>query len=345
MKLLLNCDIFGLQYQFLRDGNIKKKTKIGVLLTIIYLIIVIALFFGFGIDLYTRKNPKVSFNSVIKSYEEKNLTNNQFFFAYRIENINGIQVMDDSIINLNLMNFKYEMVDGEWQIVKANWDLPNTRCSNILNISEKERYYNISLKNWFCIDFNNQTMGGNWDGDFVNFNKITKKYSFFVNFFTIAVRQCVNSTANNNTCQSQDNILKSFRSDTAANYLFSYLYMEAMPNLDDFNEPIKSTLINRYEMLDTKIIKKHVHTFKQTNVNDDRGWIFSDVDLKFIYASDNLLTDFTLKDENKESLVFGYFMYFGKRYEVYNRTYMKVQEVIASIGGFSKFFHLFVSLL
>ena len=116
-----------------------------------------------------------------------------------------------------------------------------------------------------------------------------------------------------------------------------------MPTLDDYDEPIKTTLINRYEMLDTKIVKKHIQIFKESSVNDDRGWIFSDIDIKSVHASDILLNDLTFKDD-EDSILFAYYMYFGKKYENYNRTYMKVQEVIASIGGFSKFFHLIVSI-
>ena len=219
------------------------------------------------------------------------MTNNQFLFAYRIEDL----------------------------------DIYKTRCSDIPNIEEKEKYYNISLKNWYCINFDSQTLGGFWDGEFVN-------------NYSIIVEQCLNSTDKNYTCQSH---VSNYENKSL--FFFSYLYMESMPTMDNFNYPIKSTLINRYDMIDFKVIKKHVHTFKESSINDDRGWIFSDLELKSIYASDNIFSDFAIKDETtRDPTLFIYYMYFGKRYEIYNRTYMKVQEVIGSIGGFSRFFHLIV---
>ena len=197
MKYIISCDIFGMQYQFLRNGNLKYKTKAGFIITLIYLIIVIALFLGFGIDMYTRKNPKFSFNSITQPYKEKILTNNQFLYAYRIEDKYGIEIRDDSFFKLKLMYFKHKLIDGIWQSIKSEWNLQKTRCSDIPNINIKENYYNISLKNWFCIDFENQTIGGNWDGDFNN-------------LFVVTTQICDNTTSNNYTCQPNDTIIKKF---------------------------------------------------------------------------------------------------------------------------------------
>ena len=222
--------------------------------------------------------------------------------------------------------------NGTWIIIEADTNIKKSRCSDINKFEEKEKYYNISLKSWWCINFENKKLGGNWDGEFVN-------------FFAIRTKRCENSTYSNITCLPKSEIEKSFKSGiSTSNYLFSYLYMEAMPTMDNFHDPLKSTLINRYEILNLKITKKHVHTFKQVEVLDDHGWIFSDFGSKSTYSSENLFPDFTINDD-EQSTLFGYFMYFGKKLEVYNRSYVKVQEVIASIGGFSKFFHIIVSML
>ena len=238
MKFFTACDIFGYEFHLLRDGNFKNKTKIGFLLTFLYLLILIALFFGFGIDLYTRKNPKISFNSLSKPHELKNLTNNQFIFAYRIEDYYSSEIIDESIINIEFITHDYKLVDGDWKYI--NKTINKTRCQDLSNIDIYEKNYNYSFKNWFCIDFENHLIGGNWDGNFVN-------------LLNLQTKQCQNNTANNYNCQLQEKIIKSFKTDTESNYYFSYLFIEAFPTLDDYNHPIKSRIVSRYEMLDIKI--------------------------------------------------------------------------------------------
>lgn len=78
-------DIFGVGFNFLVDGRYKQKTMGGAILFLLYFFIFIGLFFGFGIDLYQRKRPKVSFNTVIKDYNEVSLSNKNFTCSYRVE--------------------------------------------------------------------------------------------------------------------------------------------------------------------------------------------------------------------------------------------------------------------
>ncbi len=74
-------DIFGSEYVFLTDGNEKFKSNSGSVLTIIYCIIVVALFFGFGIDLNQRNNLRVSFNTETVPYFPRNMSNLDFTYA------------------------------------------------------------------------------------------------------------------------------------------------------------------------------------------------------------------------------------------------------------------------
>ena len=57
--LFTKIDIFGLGYNFLIDGKNNYNTLAGAFCTLFYGIILVALFFGFGVDLYQRKRPKV----------------------------------------------------------------------------------------------------------------------------------------------------------------------------------------------------------------------------------------------------------------------------------------------
>ena len=76
-------------------------------LTIIYVLICIMLFFGFEIDFYQRKNPKVVFNSLLTDYAKVYVSNKNYTFAYRIEDTNGSFYKDTSIALLSLNYYSY----------------------------------------------------------------------------------------------------------------------------------------------------------------------------------------------------------------------------------------------
>jgi hypothetical protein len=329
-SLFKELDIFGVGYNFLVDGKNKKKTVGGALLSILYGFIFIALFFGFGMDLYQRKRPKVSFSTVIGEYHEIPLSNKNFTYAYRVEDSVGKLVTDESIIYHNVHYFKFTLVDGEWVNDFENI-LPNKRCREVAYTEEKEKYYNISLNDWYCIDFDNVTLGGNWDGNFLH-------------GFQINTNQCSNSTDRTN-CSSQDVIKHSFQSDlTSSNYFYSDMSLEVLASMDDFESPLKTNLVNRYDILSLALTKRKVQTFKATKMINDVGWFFSEVNEFFMASSDTLTTDFSFKDIWSQDIVYSQFLYFGKKTETFNRSYTKIQEIFAAIGGFSKFFYYAISL-
>jgi hypothetical protein len=334
--ILTSLDIFGITFNFRYNGESKYKTKIGGLLTIVYLIIIFSLFMGFGIDLYERKNPRVSFNTKMEPYEQRNLSNQNFTLAYRIEDQSGQMVERSEIIYIELSIYSTKLLDtGVWDELKFNIQEPR-RCKELPSTTEKEKYYNISLQQWYCVDFDNVTLGGNWDGNFVNGLQIN----------TYQCQNKTNAFGKNMTCLPQEELNKAFYNEiTSSNFFFSYLYLEDLPTMDDYEAPLKSNLINRYEMLNLQITKRAVHTYKEVEVKNDVGWLFASLNSDYMYASDQIMPDFTPKDIVDQDILFTYLLYFSKKHDIYNRSYTKVQEVFAAIGGFSKFFYTMIYFL
>lgn len=324
-------DSFGIGYNFMIDGNDKYKTLTGGCLTLSFGFIIIGLFMGFGVDLYKREKPKVSFNTEVGAYTKNKLSNNNFTFAYRIEDYLGNYFIDERAINLQV-NIWHAVQNetGVWN-VESLQSIPIQKCSEFSWMKEKEQEYNITLAGWNCMNFTNFTMGGNYDGNFV--------YAF-----RIDISQCVNSTANNNDCKTNEEIKALF--DNAEKSLFySYLYMDAIPALDNFEKPLTTSLVNHYETLSIYTTKRNIQTYKKVTVNNDVGWFFRDIEIIEVVANDDISTDFSVKDEFLQPWLFTHLCYFGKRIETYNRSYTKIQEVFAAIGGFAKFFHVAISLI
>ena len=106
--------------------------------------------------------------------------------------------------------------------------------------------------------------------------------------------------------------------------------------MDDFDNPMKTSLFNRYDILNLELNKKRVETYKFTGIMNDVGWFLNDILQETFLSSDTTLSDFALKDKWSQDILFSKFIYVGKKIETYTRFYTKIQEVFAAIGGFSK---------
>jgi len=177
---LENLDMFGLNFNFKVDGNEKFQTKFGTFLTIFYILFSIGLFLSFGQDLYLRRNPKVIYNSKVVSYEEENFSNRNFTFAFRIEDIAGNLIVNDSNYSFDVSYFQMKLNDkGEWENILLE-SFPFRRCQELNYTKQKEEFYNFSLAYWFCFDFDFMKLGGYWDGNFIyglNINTRQCQYS------------------------------------------------------------------------------------------------------------------------------------------------------------------------
>ena len=69
-----------------------------------------------------------------------------------------------------------------------------------------------------------------------------------------------------------ETIKESFQSNvTGSNLFFSYLYLEGLPTLTDFNNPLKTNIVNDYEMLNLQLTKRKIQTFKKISVLKTMG--------------------------------------------------------------------------
>jgi hypothetical protein len=112
--------------------------------------------------------------------------------------------------------------------------------------------------------------------------------------------------------------------------------MESSPVMDNFKNPIQSYLANNYEVLNLNLLKRSVQIFKTVSVYNDKGWLFENVEKLQYISNDIILKDFALKEEFEDDSLYTHLLYFGKKREKFNRSYLKVQELFANIGGFAK---------
>lgn len=154
----------------------------------------------------------------------------------------------------------------------------------------------------------------------------------------------MNKTSNN-TCTTQEKIKAEFYNDvTGGNLFFSDLSLYVDSAMKHYNKPIASSLVNSFQMLNLDTNKRKIVTYKTTAIHNDVGWFFEDVKEESLINVNDILTDFTLIDRWNQSVLYNSVHYMGRKVETYRRSYTKIQEVFATIGGFAKFFHTILLL-
>ncbi len=326
-SLIKKLDLFGLSYYFQLDSQEKYQTFTGGLISVLFYMMTAVLFVGFGRNLYNRKNPKVSFSSEIKNYEKTLLSNKNFTLAFRVEDAVGIQVTNSSILFQEVIYYHREIQEnGEWSLVsfENNQTLLYRKCSEMADTPEKQRRYNISLDAWYCMNFDNLTLGRNWDGNFL--------YAF-----EIQTRLCTSNTNNTHAnihrnlneknsgsieCLEPNELKKKFKNDIyGPNLFFSYFFLESSPVMDNFEKPIQSYLVNNYEYLNMKLLKSSVQIFKTVSMDNDIGWLFEEVENLNYLSNDYIMKAFSPKDEDDDNLLYTHMVYLGKKRDIYTRSY------------------------
>jgi hypothetical protein len=98
-------------------------------------------------------------------------------------------------------------------------------------------------------------------------------------------------------------------------------------------------------MLHLQYTKRKIQTYKKNSIDNDIGWFFPNVHKDFMITQESSVPDFTFKDKWTESVLYTSLIYLGNKNDNYIRSYSKIQEVLAAIGGFAKFFHVAIMLI
>ena len=187
------------------------------------------------------------------------------------------------------------------------------------------------LNDFYCLDlteFENNAFdfGGFFDGEFVNLLKID-------------IMKCNEGELNYKgiPCgseQEQNNLI--------SNQIFaSLMVVNSIIDVNDYKSPIKRNIKNLAFGIDSFIIKNLQVCFQNIIIETDDGWIFRNIETRstLSYSSHgfdiNFISSFSDGSYYKNVLG-GFYMHTQSQTTNYSRTYMKIQDVLANVGGILK---------
>ena len=303
----------------------QKKEKIGTLfgfiLTMIYIVVSLFLFFFYISEIISRKNMRVH-DSTIYPREPPSikLDNNLLYFAFGVEIPNGTARFIDPTIyypKVHLLDKKKE--GGNLKTVFEE-ELVVERCNDTKFGKEyKSLLVEGELNDSYCVDnFNFSLKGG------FKYNQIS--------YIRIGIYPCVNTTENNNHCQEQE-IIDSYLSGA----YFSILVKDIGLDPSNYSNPIIPKFQDLYTTIDKMFFRDFILYFGITEVQTDEGLFNVDISSRKIlqFRKETQAIYFRNEEEyyNGETMCSIQFR-LGDDIRVQKRSYNKITEVLATTGGY-----------
>jgi len=339
-KSLKIIDIYGTKFGFKLENQETFNTAFGGTLTIMTFTIVVILSFFLGQDFYHRTNPSIYIDTIVpEKYDPPvTLAPENFTIAWRIEGETSENKNFTDIIYPVIRQFSYKRNETTNEMQKLNdvKILQTTKCSQE-NTQSETFIKNYKLDDWYCFDWTNRdfSFGGFWDGDYLNY--------FLIGFYMCKAGMDYNEK--NPNCTKVEDYER--YQNKNGRMIVSFLYPEYYFHAIDVENPLRISYKNYFYYLNTKSKKLDRMFFNQISLIDDKGWMFDDIENSSILSFNKIQSDQNPNyiSDGSGSLLYSAMFYMQKNSISIRRSYRKIQDVAAQIGGLMKLLMTLFSLL
>lgn len=322
-------DIFGSEVKFSIMNKSSFKTIFGGVLSLICITMALIVTFLFGKNFYLRESPNIITQTFFKDeYPIIKPKRGEILITWRIEDVNGqtIDVSDTLFLEVVAETFQRNNDTGgldQIRVIRFN----STKCTKEI-VGDPLFYEKRNISEWNCLDWEAEAdidFGGNFDGDYFTYFYI--RYAFCPLGKTYDPEKCSNISDVKNLVNQYGGAYFSI------NYPEFYFQANA-------ENPMKYYYKNHFTPISFNLIRTENYYFKEVQLNDDKGWIFQDKQLSSMVTLDDVTSDYAIRlNEDLDTMtsdLFYFVMYFTKKQDVFDRSYMKVQDLAAVVGGFMK---------
>lgn len=329
-------DLFSTDIMLFSEGNKYNSTKLGGFVSIIISIMIIILIIAFGNDFYKRVNPSVIRETQITDFPIYNVTRQNFSVAIRIEDQNGIRLVNNDNYILRTYLYNFEKVNGQWTGGAKVIELVN--CTQSM-FSNKELFHRYGLDQFYCINTNDFKIGGSWSSDGVSYITFATYGCYKDSYITRedGVKEKCNTTYTYEQMQWDYIGYRAY---------MSMFYQQALISSSNYTNGIQYNLLNEYIYLDKTISVFEYYYFQMTKMITDYGWLIKEKRDDQILGFNRKKTSFFInKFTGNTILLAAMTTYLDSNIDLYSREYMKIQVLAANVGGIIKIFFLLAQFL
>ena len=269
MGVLQKLDIFGTPITFKISEKEQYHSIISVSLTLISFLSTILFSYFFGLDfIFHLESQVLQSTRTNKTYEFHNLSIDNFFVAWQIEDTNSREI--------NFTNILYPTVGYYSYKTDLTETLKYDRCKNY-NLS-----FNIpnDIKNYYCFDTKNYTQGGDWENE----NKIEYIY---LNIGTCRIYNCSKKS-------DFENLLDAY------GRMYLVIYYPTVSFVPEDEIPYEISFNKKNIVIDTKLVNVNRFYIQKYIFDDDEGWIVPKIKTKKLFGISEIDTSVFLNEDNEE---------------------------------------------
>ena len=324
-------DFFGQKIDLLYNKDKKFKTSCGATFSFIHIALCLFLFFSLSSDMINRTNPEViSTTEFISVPGPTYLAKDVYFMMFAMQDPTWSFFIDERIYK-TYAAIESHPANGSGMM---SIPVPIERCTeDHLPLSARESLIAAvpNISNLYCIE-------KNYDGMFyLNGVFGTEGYQQF----TIRIEICQNTTEEAN-CKSTEEIDRMLYGGFFAMHSADFIV-----NPNNYEKPAQMFYRNYFVPTSPKLRKEYYRYIKNSYLISDNGWITKEIENKtyatfdrdrdFFDVYDTI--DYTL-DATPRQLI--YVEIEKSNFETYYiRHYVKIQTVLAQLGGFMNVLYIF----
>lgn len=310
-NLIRKVDLFGKPYIFEERDTQKFSTILGTVSTLMIVITCIIIGFMFGKEIYERKNPSVMSSDDKAQVSRVNMTNFPIFFAF----INGPTINQPQAVNHIKMEITLMELD-EKITPTTHYYSGYKKC----DVSEYSEFYQPYVQEIY------NDMGSTYDLYCINRdelyvkNKYASADSCYVNVRFLLCNSEIEECGNK---EEQEKLMK--------DAYVMVVYIDAYVDPGNYDNPKNYYKTTSPQKLGESLLQRNFFSVQRTKLVTHKGWLLEDIYEEEILNIRSVVKDvstgyngnlfwFTIDSPNIRTKIV--------------RSYMKVQDVIAKIGGF-----------
>jgi hypothetical protein len=306
-------DYYGQSIELNIDSKTKAKTPIGGVFTIFTIGFVIGCTWTIGKDIFYHEEPFTSMEDRLYEHRPRlNLDRNSFPIAFTLQDINQVnweipryfrfEIFGSTLFNKNSTEYR-----TYYNYTKCTYD-------NFPNYS-KELFDSSGMANYLCVNNQNFTIEGYWDEELIS--------QLF-----IRLRLCNNQTDGGNCAPFSE--ISNFVSQQPI--AWNIYFRNTILNTKN-SYPLSKYMLNLYKSVRLSSYKSFRIFIKPQTFHSDSGLIFENLHEYSCLSYDSGAVD---ESDPKLVSVIDIVLNVAEHENIYKRSYIKVQTIIANVGGLLK---------
>ena len=320
-------DFVGQEFKFEHNENKRYQTVYGAFFSMIVFISALVVVILFGREIYERKLPIISMSEEISLYSKIYFNDFPFFFSFFYENNTEIK---------NPLRF-FNIYIEEHHMTQDGYLSYNPYYS-MLPYSKMKENYTLDSQ-----DFIEQTLDKLPNYDFYSFNFTNETFigspmlTNNSNYMRFLFAFC--DPQQREDCEYSEESFRYNLPTIVSTFKFSYAYSI------DYEEAVKWYANSEPITVSPGSLKIHHMRFSLSKIITDKGWLLEDYEELDYVSYHSYFMDTSLSSAMDELFNYVLLLEMPNLRKTTKRTYLKIQELLARVGGIANAFYMAMNVL